>query len=232
MTNAVAFPTRGNIALELPAVAEPAGHTCGLEWPERPPLVPMGPAGAASPHIELNTDEPGIRGLFRFRPETALPLNALSEVLLCGESTLTRGERELIAAYVSALNQCRFCFYTHAAFAAVRAPEGMTLVEQVCADLESAPVSDKLKALLAIAGAVQEGGKRVSRQHVAEARAAGASDTEIHDTVLIAAAFCMYNRYVDGLSTFAPDDPAVYAARAKMTGGYLAVLAESQRQAS
>ena len=120
------------------------------------------------PDTTLDTDEPGIRGLFRFRPEAALPLNALSEVLLCGDSTLTRGERELIAAYVSALNQCRFCFYTHAAFAAVRAPEGMTIVEQVCADLDSAPVTEKLRKLLAIAGAVQEGGRKVSAGQVAE----------------------------------------------------------------
>ncbi|MCW2877840.1 MAG: hypothetical protein JWQ95_1940 [Sphaerisporangium sp.] len=231
MTKAVAFPVRSNVAVELPYLLDSAGLSCGLEWPERPPLVSLGDKRESTPHIALDSDEPGIRGLFLFRPETAFPLKALSEVLLCGDSTLTRGERELIAAYVSALNQCRFCFFTHAAFAAVRAPEGMTLIEQVCADLETAPISEKLKALLAIAGAVQQGGKTVSARHVAEARAAAASDIEIHDTVLIAAAFCMYNRYVDGLATFAPDDPAVYAARAKMTGGYLAVPAESQRQA-
>ncbi|GAA3795673.1 hypothetical protein GCM10022226_13770 [Sphaerisporangium flaviroseum] len=231
MTNAVTYPVRRNNIVELPDLAGTSELSCGLEWPHRPPLVPVGNEQEPDPHIDLDSNEPGIRGLFKFRPETALPLVALSEVLLCGESTLSRGERELIAAYVSALNQCRFCFFTHAAFAAVRAPEGMTLVEQVCADLDSAPVSDKLKALLAIAGAVQEGGKRVTKQHVAHARAAGATDLEIHDTVLIAAAFCMYNRYVDGLSTFAPDDPSVYAARAKMTGGYIAVLADSQREA-
>jgi uncharacterized peroxidase-related enzyme len=179
-------------------------------------------------HITLNTDEPGIRGLFRFRPETALPLNDLCEVLFCKDSTLTRGERELIASYVSALNECRFCFNTHAAFAALRLPEGMTLVEQVCADLGAAPVSAKLRALLGIAASVQEGGKSVSEPQVAEARAAGATDLEIHDTVLIAAAFCMFNRYVDGLGTIASDDPAHYAARAQLTGGYLAVLADSQ----
>ena len=229
MTNVVDFPVRSRSATALRVDSE--GHTCGLEWPQRPPLVALGEARESAPHITLNSDEPGIRGLFRFRPEAALPLNALSEVLLCGESTLTRGERELIAAYVSALNQCRFCFYTHAAFAAVRAEEGMTLVEMVCADLGSAPVSGKLRALLAIAGAVQEGGKKVTPAHVAAARDEGATDVEIHDTVLIAAAFCMYNRYVDGLSTFAPEDPEVYAARAKMNNGYLAVLAASTVEA-
>ncbi|WP_248965412.1 carboxymuconolactone decarboxylase family protein [Sphaerisporangium perillae] len=230
MTNAVALPVRSNVTVDVSTLPDTAGLSCGLEWPARPPLVPLGGQSPSAPHIALNSTEPGIRGLFRYRPDTALPLNALSEVLLCGPSTLSRGERELIAAYVSALNQCRFCFYTHAAFAAVRSPDGMSLVEQVCADLSTAPVSDKLRALLAIAAAVQQSGKAVSEQHVNSARAAGASDMEIHDTVLIAAAFCMYNRYVDGLSTFAPDDPGVYAARAKMTGGYLAVFAESQRE--
>ncbi|WP_229811446.1 carboxymuconolactone decarboxylase family protein [Streptosporangium pseudovulgare] len=182
-------------------------------------------------YITLNSDEPGVRGLFRFRPETALPLNALVDVLLRGESTLTQGERELIATYVSARNECRFCCYTHAALAAVRLPEGMPLVQAVCADPESAPVPAKLKALLRLAGAVQEGGRHVTEEHVTAARAEGATDLEIHDTVLIAAAFCMFNRYVDGLGTHAPDDPAAYAARARMKGGYVTVLAEALRQA-
>ncbi|MET8144905.1 peroxidase-related enzyme [Sphaerisporangium sp. NPDC005288] len=184
------------------------------------------------PHITLTTDEPGIRGLFRFRPETAGPLNALVEVLLRAESTLTPGERELIAAYVSSLNQCRYCFSSHAAYAAAQLPEGMELVEQVRADLASAPVTPKLRALLGIAAAVQRGGREVTEEHVAAARAEGATDLEIHDTVLIAAAFCMYNRYVDGLATIAPDDPASYAARAEriVADGYLALLAEAQRR--
>ncbi|MFI7639416.1 carboxymuconolactone decarboxylase family protein [Nonomuraea sp. NPDC049400] len=175
-------------------------------------------AGEARPHITLATDEPGIRGLFRYRPETAQPLVHLSEVLLCGDSTLSRGEREVIAAYVSSLNRCRFCFHTHAAFAAVRVPEGMELIDQIRADLDTAPISAKLKALLAIAGAVQRSGQEVTGDHVNAARAAGATDLEIHDTVLIAAAFCMYNRYVDGLATLACDDPAHYAERAQLSG--------------
>ncbi|MGC5015338.1 carboxymuconolactone decarboxylase family protein [Streptosporangium sp. DT93] len=168
------------------------------------------------PHIALPSDEPGIIGLFRFRPETAQPLNQLAEVLLRGDSTLSRGERELIAAYVSSLNSCRFCFSSHAAFAAAQLPEGMTLVEQVRADPDGAPIPAKMKALLGIAAAVQQSGQEVSDKHVEAARAEGATDVEIHDTVLIAAAFCMFNRYVDGLATVAPDDPAGYAEMAKV----------------
>ncbi|GAA0383346.1 carboxymuconolactone decarboxylase family protein [Microbispora corallina] len=179
------------------------------------------------PHISLPTDQPGIVGLFDFRPETAGPLNALAEVLLRQESTLTRGERELIAAYVSSLNSCRFCFSSHAAFAAAQLPEGMPLVEQVRADLDAAPVPSKLRALLRIAGKVQRGGREVTEEDVRAARAEGATDLEVHDTVLIAAAFCMFNRYVDGLATSAPDDPEAYAAMAEqiVTTGYAHVPA-------
>jgi uncharacterized peroxidase-related enzyme len=178
------------------------------------------------PHIPLNTDEPGIRGLFRFRPETARPLNELAEVLLCGPNSLTRGERELIASYVSGLNACQFCCSSHSAFAAVQLPGGMTLVEQVRTDVSSAPITDKLRGLLAIAAAVQRGGLEVSADLVANARQAGATDIEIHDSVLIAAAFCMFNRYVDGLATVAPQDPAEYAEQARLIAdkGYLATL--------
>lgn len=135
------------------------------------------------PHLTLHADEPGIRGLFRFRPETALPLNGLVEVLLCGPSTLSRGERELIAAYVSALNECRYCYSAHAAYAAAQLDDGMELVERVRADLDGAPVSAKLRALLHIAAAVRETGRAVTDDLVAAARAEDATDLEIHDTV-------------------------------------------------
>jgi uncharacterized peroxidase-related enzyme len=178
------------------------------------------------PHIGLDENVPGIMSLFQFRPETARPLSELAEVLLRGPSALTRGERELIAAYVSALNDCRFCTSSHGAFAAAQLPEGMKLVDQVRTDPASAPVSDKLRALLGIAAAVQQSGREVREQDITAARTAGASDVEIHDTVLIAAAFCMYNRYVDGLATLTPDDPAAYeqAAELIVAGGYLSAL--------
>jgi uncharacterized peroxidase-related enzyme len=174
------------------------------------------------PHISLGNDAPGILSLFEYRPQTAAPLCDLAEVLLRGPSSLTRGERELIAAYVSTLNDCGFCADSHAAFAAAQLPEGMTLVDQVRADPADAPVSAKLSALLRIAAAVQRSGKDVSTADVAAAREAGATDLEIHDTVLIAAAFCLFNRYVDGLATTLPDDPAGYAAMAELivSNGY------------
>ncbi|MCF0092580.1 carboxymuconolactone decarboxylase family protein [Micromonospora sp. MH99] len=165
-------------------------------------------------HIDLGIDEkefPGVTGPMRYRPETAKPLNELAEVLLRAPHTLPPGERELIAAYVSGRNECTFCCASHSAFAAAQLDEGMTLVDQVRADLDSAPISAKLRALLRIAGAVQISGRDVTSELVADARAEGATDLEIHDTVLIAAAFCMFNRYVDGLGTFAPEGQEAYA---------------------
>ena len=162
-------------------------------------------------HITLPEGLPGITGPMAFRPETAKPLRALAEELLRGPNSLTSGERELIATYTSSQNDCYFCQTSHGA-AAHHLGGNTELVDRVKCNFETAPISDKLKALLAIAGQVQKGGKNVTTEHIACARSAGATDIEIHDTVLIAAAFCMYNRYVDGLATWAPHDPAAYTA--------------------
>ncbi|HEY3872164.1 MAG TPA: carboxymuconolactone decarboxylase family protein [Actinocrinis sp.] len=177
------------------------------------------------PHIELGNDQPGIRSLFFYRPETAGPLCELVEVLLRGPSTLERWERELIATHVSELNECRYCATTHGAFTAAQLPDGMDPA-LIRSDLGAAPISDKLKALLAIAAAVQRGGRNVTPELIDDAREAGATDLELHDAVLIAAAFCMYNRYVDGLATIAPDDPQNYANRAKalVQEGYMPIV--------
>jgi uncharacterized peroxidase-related enzyme len=179
-------------------------------------------------HIDLGVDEtefPGINGPLAFRPLTAEPLGALADVLLRGPNTLSPGERELIAAYVSGRNACEFCCNSHSAFAAAQLDGGMPLVLQVREELEASPVGPKMRALLRIAGAVQQSGRAVTRELVGDARAEGATDTEIHDTVLIAAAFCMFNRYVDGLGTFAPEHPERYqqAARRIVAHGYSAL---------
>jgi uncharacterized peroxidase-related enzyme len=162
------------------------------------------------PHIDLPEDVAGIRSAMMFRPETAAPLSQLAEVLLRGDNTLSRGERELIAAYVSNLNECTFCQTSHSWFAAKQLDGGMELVEQVKLDPDGAPIGEKLRALLEIAAKVRDDGRTVTSEDVESARREGATDVEIHDTVLIAAAFCMYNRYVDGLATWTPTDPEIY----------------------
>jgi uncharacterized peroxidase-related enzyme len=155
-------------------------------------------------HINLPEGVPGIRSAFQFRPETSGPLLALAEVLLRAPNSLTSGEREIIAMTVSSLNDCHFCYASHRAAAAHNLDGDYELVDAVRRDVATAPISAKLKALIAIAAKVREGGRQVMPEHVAAARAEGATDVEIHDTVLIAAAFCMFNRYVDGLATWTP----------------------------
>ncbi len=162
------------------------------------------------PHIKLPEGVPGIVGPMIACPETQTHLSGLAEALLRGPSSLTSAERELIASYVSSRNECNFCTQSHAAAARAHYGELRQLVDQVLADLHTAPVSAKLKALLTIADKVRSDGRLVQAADVDRARAEGADDKAIHDTVLIAAAFCMFNRYVDGLGTWAPTDPAAY----------------------
>jgi uncharacterized peroxidase-related enzyme len=180
------------------------------------------------PHINLPEGLQGIRAAMAFRPETAKPLNELAETLLHAPNSLSPGERELIATYVSAQNDCYFCQTVHGAIAAAHLDGNEKLVQCVKTDFLNAEISDKLKALLAIAGKVQKGGKYVTTADVEAARQQGATDIEIHDTVLIAAAFCMYNRYVDGLDTWQPLDEELYRQRGRKTAkeGYITMSQE------
>jgi len=180
------------------------------------------------PHIQLPEGLQGIRGPMAFRPDTAKPLNELAEILLHAPNSLAPGERERIATYVSPLNDCYFCQTVHGAIAAAHLDGDEDLVRRVKADFQHADISAKLKALLVIASKVQRGGKHVTASDVEEARQAGATDIEIHDTVLIAAAFCMYNRYVDGLATWQPEDEDLYRQRGKKTArdGYVTMSRE------
>ncbi|MBS1665515.1 MAG: carboxymuconolactone decarboxylase family protein [Bacteroidetes bacterium] len=176
------------------------------------------------PHIPLTEGLPGIRGLMAYSPATARPLNELAEILLrYDDNTLTRGERELIGAYVSSLNDCFFCQNVHGALAGYYLDLDMQAIDMIKQRYETTTLSDKLKALLSIAGSVQKGGKYVTAAQIERARAEGATDKEIHDTVLIAAAFCMFNRYVDGLDTWAPRDRQLYIERAPLRAaeGYI-----------
>ena len=161
------------------------------------------------PYIPLKENLPGITGLLDYRKDTALPIRELTQILLRGESTLSQGERELIASVVSYGNECAFCTAAHTAAADVLLNDDI-IAEKVKYEPDTAPVSDKMKALLAIARATQKNGKLVTQAMVDEAKAHGATDVELHDTVLIAALFSLYNRYVDGLASVTPTDPAFY----------------------
>jgi uncharacterized peroxidase-related enzyme len=180
------------------------------------------------PHIKLPEGLQGIRSAMAFRPETAKPLNELAEALLHAPNSLPQGDRELIATYVSYLNDCYFCQTVHGSIAAACLNDDHELVKRVKADFHAADISEKLKALLVIAAKVQKGGKHVTATDIEDARARSATDVEIHDTVLIAAAFCMYNRYVDGLDTWQPRNEELYRERGKKTAeeGYVSMSRE------
>ena len=173
--------------------------------------------------IELNNNFPGIRGLLEYRPETAKPLSELAEVLLRGPSSLSSAEREMIASYVSYQNECHFCHTSHGAAAAHHLDGNLDLIDDIKKDFAETNISDKHRALLNIAKKVQVLGNQVTKEDIDTAKAEGATDLEIHDTVLIAAAFCMYNRYVDGLGTWAPEEKEAYDESGKRLAkvGYL-----------
>jgi uncharacterized peroxidase-related enzyme len=173
------------------------------------------------PYISVPEELPGILGLLAFKPDTAATVSAFTQQLLRGPSSLTPGERELIAALVSRRNECQFCTRSHAA-AANETTGDRELVDAVLRDHASAPVSGKMRALLAVAAKVQGSGRDVGAEDIDAARAAGATDEDIHDAVLVAAAFCMFNRYVDGLAANTPTDPATYEmiGRELATNGY------------
>lgn len=168
------------------------------------------------PFIDTKNTELGIVGLMQYRPQTGIRLQQLAQALLVEESSLTRFERETIAAYVSSLNQCEFCCNSHTAIAEALDLPNAELVTQVQKNIDNAPASPKLKALLKVATQVQKSGREVKAADIEYARQAGANDQEIHDTVLIAAAFCMFNRYVDGLNSLLPKDPMAYKGMGQM----------------
>ncbi len=166
--------------------------------------------------INLKNNLPGIVGLMQYRPETAKPLNELAEILLRGPSTLSSAEREMIASHVSYRNECHFCHSCHGAAAAHHLDGNLDLLQDIKNNFKTTNISNKLRALLNIAEKVQILGNQVTQDDIDAAKTEGATDLEIHDTVLIAAAFCMYNRYVDGLGTWAPDEDAAYDETGRM----------------
>ena len=166
------------------------------------------------PYIKLEEHLPGITGLLEYRKDSAAPIRELTQELLRGKSTLTEGERELIATVVSNGNQCRFCTWAHTAVTGALLMD-TTVAEKIKDNIETAPLSEKMKALLTIAGKTGENGDKVTPEMIERAKKVGATDIEIHDTVLIAALFSFYNRYVDGLATVTPENPGFYRTLAK-----------------
>jgi uncharacterized peroxidase-related enzyme len=183
------------------------------------------------PYIHLKNENPGILQAMTDYYETARPLSELAELLLRTDEGMTKGERELIAAYVSSLNRCFFCSNSHLNAALAHLKLKPRMIEPGKDDpLEGITVRPVIQVLLKIAGEVQRSGKIVVKEDVEAAFKEGATDRMIHDTVLIAAAFCMYNRYVDGLNTVTPKDEKLYAGIGQMLAakGYMAAIPKSR----
>ncbi len=155
-------------------------------------------------HINLPEGVPGILGPMMAYPKTAKPMNELAELLLRQETaTFSKADRETIASYVSFLNQCVFCSETHGAVADVYW-EQKGKARQLWSKDNWNQIPQKLQSLLGIAQKVQSDARSLTAEDINTAKSLGATETDIHDTVLISAAFCMFNRYVDGLATMAP----------------------------
>ncbi len=170
---------------------------------------------------------PGIIGLMVDNREFANPMNQLAHALLQKNEGLSAGERELIAAYVSQLNTCTFCCNSHYNASLAHFEMDARFVDVSKDDVRTGvTIRPVVKALLTIAAKVQDNGRKVLTEDIEAARQLGATDSMIHDTVLIAAAFCMFNRYVDGLGTWAPQEVQPYAETGRMLAhqGYLNAL--------
>jgi uncharacterized peroxidase-related enzyme len=171
-------------------------------------------------YINLPADIPGIRGPLNAFPETGEPISNFTQQLMRGESSLTPAERELIAASVSQANDCLFCTLSHAAVAKnLYSKDGVHIVNKVVFEQDTSVLSAKMSALIDIALSTQKSGKFVSQEQIDRARSEGADDKAIHDTVLIAAAFCMFNRYVDGLAAWTPENTQIYEEIGKRLAG-------------
>ncbi len=169
--------------------------------------------------IQLNNDFEGIKSLLVYKKSTGRVLTDLAESLLVGPSPLDRVERETIAAYVSYLNNCDYCFKAHCAIVQDFSSNEMD-IPTMFASPDTSSASEKVKVLLKIAKEIQEGSTGLPEELVDRARRVGLCDESIHDTVLIASAFCMYNRYVDGLKVKLPQKERYNVLAKHLKNGY------------
>lgn len=176
---------------------------------------------AETPIVGGLPDLPGIVAVMRLSPGLEVHLRGLADELLVKDvpgATLTRSERELLATAVSAANDCFYCMDSHGAFASELLRRGNAdsvdaLVDRVKLG-DAGGLGPKMEALLAIARGVQRNPRNVRREDVARALKAGATDEDTQLAVLIASAFCMYNRMVDGLRAKTPPSTEAYRSRA------------------
>jgi uncharacterized peroxidase-related enzyme len=167
-------------------------------------------------YINLDSSLPGMRSLLNYRPIIAPPLLDLMKLVMRSDEGLSIGERELIATYVSYLNDCTNCHIIHGEVAQCFFEDDPDIIAQIKEKNIDSKLSPRLHMLLSIAKSVQKSGRLVSNHQLSTARDNGITDVEIHDTILISSMFCFFNRYIDGLGLISEDDSASYKERAKM----------------
>lgn len=160
------------------------------------------------PYLKSLPDDARLLQVFQAFPATARPLIDFHELLMRGESPLTVAERELIAAYVSGRNGCGYCHGVHTATAeAFGVPPGLLVA--LLTDLDSAPVDEGMRVLLAYVGKLTTDPARITEADADAVFAAGWDERALHDAVLVCSLFNFMNRMVNGLGVTADD--AYYA---------------------
>jgi len=156
------------------------------------------------PYLKSLPEDAMLLQVFRAYPDTARPLLDYHELVMRGPSPFTVAERELIAAYVSGVNDCGYCHGVHTATAeAFGVPPG--LLAALLADLDAAPIDDRMRAVLRYVGKLTTSLSRLTDEDAAAVLAAGWDERALHDAVIVCALFNFMNRMVNGLGIKADD---------------------------
>jgi uncharacterized peroxidase-related enzyme len=176
------------------------------------------------PYLPSLPEDAKLLDVFRAFPASAAPLLELHEALMRGPSPLSAGERELIAAYVSALNACAYCAGVHGATAAAFGLD-VGFLQSMTEDLEAAPVDAKLRPLLRVVAKLTRTPSRMAPQHAEAVLAAGWPEQALYDAVAICALYSYMNRLVEGLGIRAEADYVAAAGQRLHDSGYAAMIA-------
>lgn len=165
--------------------------------------------------ITLDNTLQGMRQLLAYKPIIAGPMLALMEGVMRSNDGLSLGERELIASYISYLNDCRHCQIIHGEIAQCLLNDDDFIMDTLRSNFKELKLNPRINAILNIVKCIHLGGKHVGASQIDAAKKIGITEMEIHDTVLISSMFCMFNRYIDGLGLESTDTELSFKQRAK-----------------
>ncbi len=171
------------------------------------------------PRLRSLPEQAVMRDLYRTHPGTCKPLGELTEAAMRGPSPFTQAQRELIAAYVSGLSTCTYCYGTHVGVAEACgvAPD---LIKALLIDIKTAPLEARMKPILRYARNLTLSPARVTEADAAAVYEVGWGDDALYSTVLVTALFNFYNRLVEGVGLALPDGYVPEAAKRLSTKGY------------